>query len=187
MTRRRRKNKRWTALLKRIPKDAEWSGVEVGVFAGATLFQLLKNRPHLEMFGVDPWVPGSGSNMRDAGNWTRARWDQLYSSVQANSRLYPRRCSLLRMTSERASVALMGWFDFVFIDGLHDYQSVLRDIELWWPHVRRGGFLSGHDYSGGPGKHPGVKQAVDEWLSRGDNQNLKLELDFDHTWFIRKP
>lgn len=65
--------------------------------------------------------------------------------------------------------------DFVFIDGLHTYEGVKRDIEIWWPKVREGGILCGHDYDCDDedleavkhyplwyGKHPGVVLAVRE-------------------------
>jgi len=49
-----------------------------------------------------------------------------------------------------------GHFDFVFIDADHSYESVKRDITGWYPKVRSGGLLCGHDYGPPPrGKHPG--------------------------------
>ena len=38
--------------------------------------------------------------------------------------------------------------DFVFIDGAHDQGSVEADILAWWPKVKVGGVLAGHDYYG---------------------------------------
>lgn len=49
--------------------------------------------------------------------------------------------------------------DFVFIDGDHSYQGCSQDISAWWPKVKPGGILAGHDYMR---NHPGVIQAVDE-------------------------
>ena len=37
--------------------------------------------------------------------------------------------------------------DFVFIDASHDYDSVKKDIEMWYPKVKKGGILAGHDYA----------------------------------------
>lgn len=37
--------------------------------------------------------------------------------------------------------------DFIFLDGDHLVPAVQRDIDLWWPLVRSGGFLCGHDYN----------------------------------------
>ena len=36
--------------------------------------------------------------------------------------------------------------DFVYVDARHDYKGVLEDLRLYWPKVRQGGILAGHDY-----------------------------------------
>lgn len=36
--------------------------------------------------------------------------------------------------------------DFCFIDGDHSYASVIADLAAWWPKVRPGGLITGHDY-----------------------------------------
>jgi len=41
-----------------------------------------------------------------------------------------------------------GIADLVFIDADHRYKSVKQDIELWWPKVKEGGILCGHDCEG---------------------------------------
>lgn len=42
--------------------------------------------------------------------------------------------------------------DFVFIDGDHRRENVLSDLNAWWPKVRPGGVLAGHDFDD-PGPH----------------------------------
>jgi predicted O-methyltransferase YrrM len=37
--------------------------------------------------------------------------------------------------------------DFVFIDAAHDYESVKKDINAWFPKVKKGGVIAGHDYT----------------------------------------
>jgi predicted O-methyltransferase YrrM len=54
-----------------------------------------------------------------------------------------------------------GTFDLVFIDAMHDYESVKTDILAWLPKVKPGGILAGHDYMHA-GEHAGVGRAVDE-------------------------
>src|SRR5262245_61567794 len=49
--------------------------------------------------------------------------------------------------------------ELCFIDGEHTYEAVSRDIDQWWPHVRPGGVMCGHDYCE---QFPGVVQAVGE-------------------------
>ncbi|KKK61572.1 hypothetical protein LCGC14_3012980 [marine sediment metagenome] len=51
------------------------------------------------------------------------------------------------------------YFDFVFIDADHKYESVKQDIDDWYPKVRKGGILAGHDYA--QSQH-GIRKAVDD-------------------------
>jgi hypothetical protein len=36
--------------------------------------------------------------------------------------------------------------DLLIVDADHRYEGVKKDIEAWWPHVKRRGFLFFHDY-----------------------------------------
>jgi hypothetical protein len=49
--------------------------------------------------------------------------------------------------------------DFVFIDASHEYENVKKDIINWYPKVKFGGVIAGHDYT-----YPDVRQAVDEFF-----------------------
>jgi len=51
------------------------------------------------------------------------------------------------------------YFDFVFIDANHTYESVLADIQGWKPKVKPGGWLAGHDHTT---SFPGVEKACKE-------------------------
>jgi hypothetical protein len=48
----------------------------------------------------------------------------------------------------------------VFVDAAHDYESVKRDLEAWYPKLAPGAIWSGHDYGWRE-----VKRAVDEHAS----------------------
>jgi len=50
--------------------------------------------------------------------------------------------------------------DFVFIDGSHLYEDVLADLQAWFPKVKKGGHIAGHDFP-----WPNVKRAVIEFFS----------------------
>lgn len=81
--------------------------------------------------------------------------------------------------------------DFVFLDAGHDYDSVHDDILAWFPKVKDGAILGGHDYNDFEGitrnnVGKGVRQAVDEifktvnvsksswWIKKGWNSlNVK--------------
>jgi len=54
-----------------------------------------------------------------------------------------------------------GSLDFVFIDAGHEYKNVIKDIRAWYPKVKPGGIISGHDYHW----DCGVYTAVNEFFS----------------------
>jgi hypothetical protein len=64
-------------------------------------------------------------------------------------------------TLKAAQQSLPESLDFVFIDAGHQYEEVKADLEAWFPKVRKGGVVSGHDYV----KYQdfGVIEAVDEF------------------------
>jgi hypothetical protein len=56
-------------------------------------------------------------------------------------------------------------YDFVFIDGAHEYEPVCHDIKRAMRHIAPGGLLAFHDFA--HPSHPGIEQAVDELLLDG--------------------
>ena len=56
---------------------------------------------------------------------------------------------IMKMTSIEASKRFEdNYFDMVFIDANHGYKSIKEDIEVWYPKVKQGGVISGHDFAG---------------------------------------
>jgi predicted O-methyltransferase YrrM len=86
------------------------------------------------------------------------------------------------MTSEEAAKQFPDEsIDFVFIDGDHSYEGCAKDIDLWYPKLKEGGLLSGHDYR--DGRNYGVKQAVHEFAAREGTQFRTGE---NYTWFVTR-
>jgi hypothetical protein len=72
------------------------------------------------------------------------------------------------------------YFDYVYIDASHSYTGVRDDINTWWPKVKMGGFLTGHDYIDGYEDDPveyGIIKAVNEHIVKHD-----LTLNFLGKW-----
>jgi predicted O-methyltransferase YrrM len=60
---------------------------------------------------------------------------------------FEERALMLRMYSSQAAKLFPdGSLDFIYIDANHKYDYVKEDIELWWPKLKSGGMISGHDY-----------------------------------------
>ena len=107
-----------------------------------------------EYWGCDPFV------MHFQMHSSPQEWDKLYLYACSLARWFPQH-HIIRATSVLAATLFpTGYFDFVYIDADHRYESVMQDIKAWLPKVAKGGFLGGHDYGGK--RHPGVTKAVDE-------------------------
>lgn len=50
------------------------------------------------------------------------------------------------------------YFDFIYIDADHSYESVKRDLSAWLPKIKFNGWIGGHDYDNE--NFPGVHKAV---------------------------
>lgn len=55
--------------------------------------------------------------------------------------------------------------DFIFIDADHTYEGVMRDLKAWYPKLKFGGHIAGHDYF----NDEGVRQAVKDFFERKDD------------------
>jgi cephalosporin hydroxylase len=79
------------------------------------------------------------------------------------------------------------FFDLVYIDADHSYEAVLQDITYWFPKVKKGGIISGHDFdvptSNQYYANFGVGKAVREFFK--DNFNLTNEEAYK-SWYSYK-
>jgi predicted O-methyltransferase YrrM len=70
--------------------------------------------------------------------------------------------------------------DFVFIDATHTLEDVSQDIASWWPKVKAGGLIAGHDYPNFPGVSAPVNAFVAE---RGLGHAFRLS---GSSWMVDK-
>lgn len=53
--------------------------------------------------------------------------------------------------------------DFIWLDADHHYSSVIKEIRAWYPKLRKGGVMAGHDYSDW-GVEMAVREFFDFWV-----------------------
>jgi hypothetical protein len=131
-------------------------GAEIGVFQAKTSEHLLKSFSQLTLFCVDPFLDYSEFEE----NRTQEQMEE--SKAIARQRLTPfgDRAQLIVDTSVAAAPLIPdGSLDFVFIDAIHTKEAVSQDLTAWFPKVRTGGLVAGHDFSWG-----GVREAVEEFI-----------------------
>jgi predicted O-methyltransferase YrrM len=104
---------------------------EVGSFAGASteLFALMCKT----VYSVD---------VADEALAGIAYVDQMHTIWNK----YPNIIGIEKASLEVAPTFPDGFFDFVYLDAMHDYVSVTHDIIAWRSKIKTGGFIGGHDY-----------------------------------------
>lgn len=126
-------------LEKLVPRDATF--VEVGCFAGAASEMILK---HLNTQGfltcVDPW-----DQTYYNGQWNMDEIEDCFDRL--NPKGEPRLHKMNRYSVDAATIFRGSELDVVYIDAEHDELNVQSDIDAWLPKVRKGGLISGHDYT----------------------------------------
>lgn len=162
-------------------------GVEIGVWKGEFSELLLSKWKGKRLYSVDPWKQFSDEEYIDDMNISQKEFDDIYESVCKRLSPYGSRASIIRKTSEEAAKDFTdGELDFVYLDGLHNYEGVKEDIKYWYPKIKKGGMLCGHDYINGTiGKTAfGVKQAVDELAAEKKLKLLITHKDNYPSWFV---
>ncbi len=153
--------------------------VEIGVWHGRSviaLSDLLRaDGKAARLIGVDPFC--------DTGQFIPGSYAKEWLSIfNANNDFAGAGVEPMVMNSIQAAGHIGdGAADFIFIDGNHLYDAVQEDMTVWWPKVRRGGVMAGHDYH--CSDWPDVKPAVDEWAGE---RSLTVNAEKPRTWWIRK-
>lgn len=124
------------------------TGIEVGVQRGIFAKKILSTWKSCEEYKlVDLW--GREANYKEPGDHSSAEHNQYYREAQNRMAPWTARniTEFFPMRSTDAADLLKdSHFDWVYIDARHDYCAVKEDIEYYWPKVRPGGILAGHDF-----------------------------------------
>lgn len=154
-------------------------GVEIGVHHGKLSAFLLRKFPGLHLTLVDPWKEwGDDDRYRLAGHRiANEDQDANYRLAMETVAPYVDRTDVMRMLSiEAADYVANGSLDFVIIDGDHSEEGCWEDMEAWYPKVRFGGVLMGHDYGR---RKWGVKKAVNRFV---EERCLDLQVHPKSVW-----
>lgn len=126
--------------------------VEIGVFGGGSLFPVasaLKFLEHGTIYGIDPWDRAECMKnldpVKDKAHiewWSKVNLTYIYYSYLNMLRRYEveEYVTTLKLSSEKAAPEV-GEIDILYIDGNHTEAAISRDVELYLPKVRSGGFI----------------------------------------------
>lgn len=147
---------------------------EIGCYSGESTEFFSKSGKFKEIYSIDPWQTSIDYNELPVDNMDVV--EQLFDKRIATFGIPVHK---IRKTSlEAVEICKDNFFDFVYIDGNHEYYSVKKDIYKWLPKVKTNGVIAGHDYNHA---YEGVIKAVNEIFGK-DN----IQLFPDSSWMIKK-
>lgn len=124
-----------------IRSVSEMSLLEIGSYTGesTTIFaSAFKN-----VVSVDPFI--DDYDMNDIA-CQHAPFEKVYQEFKERTKDF-KNIKHIRKTSDEAFKTLKTKFDVIYIDGLHTYEQVVKDITNYKKLLKPSGFMSGHDYS----------------------------------------
>jgi hypothetical protein len=156
-------------------------GVEIGVAYGGHSESILKNTNIEKLYGIDPYFNYEGYE-GDGQCKEQDVMDDIYDFVKKRLSFYDERYELIR---ELSNVGVEKFsdnsLDFVYIDGNHFEEYFKQDVNDWWPKIKEGGVLCGHDYD-----HYLFPEITNYVNFFSKNLNLELFKLGTHVWMIKK-
>jgi predicted O-methyltransferase YrrM len=164
--------------IKKFINGKKLIGAEIGTWKGINAKIILKTINIEKLYLIDPYNP----LIHDVGE------------KEARKRLkgYNDKLIWIKKLSNDAVNDVPNNLDFVYIDGDHSYKGVKQDLENYYPKIRKGGVLAGHDIN--LGGHlinirpelkytEGVAQAVMEFAAQ---KKLEIFIYGNDWWCIKR-
>jgi len=162
----------YASLYERVVKSSDKNShfVEVGTWKGMSAVfmavEIINSGKEIKFDCVDTWdITPSQSDIPDR------KYKNLFNVFQKNIETVKHIINPVKSISwDAAKLYNDESLDFVFIDAGHDYVSVTKDLTAWWPKVKKGGIIAGHDYN----NKFKVKEAVHDFFKITNAQSKTL-------------
>lgn len=155
-------------------------GAEIGVAFGGHSEAILNNTSVTKLYAIDSYK--HRPEYDDPMNLPQPVFDRLYERTGQRLSGFGDRVQQIRLDSVEAAPHINEPLDFVYIDGDHSYEGVRADLEAYFPLIREGGIIAGHDY--GQPAFPGVKAAADHFFKRF---GLTVHHEGKGIWWAKRP
>jgi predicted O-methyltransferase YrrM len=180
-------------------------GVELGVQKGEFAAHMLAGWPSCTRYYlVDLWA--HQDNYKDWANVDTAAQEGNLQKARAKLQTWEPKLVWLRNFTTDAARTMHERVDFVYVDARHDYCGVMEDLQAWWPLLKPGGIIAGHDYedahdvqrmtpdqdwsmcTDGSVHKGAVRGAVNEFFSKkGLAVTVMYKESAWNSWIVRKP
>jgi hypothetical protein len=150
----------------------EMDMIEIGSYAGESTEFFSKN--FKSVLSIDPYLNDYDPN--DAA-CHHLELNQVYNFFLERIKNINNIKHIKKLSDDAINDINNQKFDFIYIDGLHTYDQVKKDILNYRNIIKDTGFIGGHDYH--PGWY-GVMRAVDEILGKPDKTFV------EYSWIKKK-
>jgi predicted O-methyltransferase YrrM len=173
--------RRWEIVAGLLESEGARSFAEIGTKEGRLTAYVLEHCPKVEVvWACDPWMKQDLAATPDAETYEDWDFAAIRAEFEERTRPWASRLKFFQETGQELAARIeRESLDCVFIDARHDYDSVHQDIATWYPLVRPGGWITGHDFNH---RWPGVQRAVARHFSLMDVGVME-----DSVWMYRKP
>lgn len=133
---------------------------EVGSYGGvsSSLFAYYCKK----VYCVDPWLQSYDGR------------DNIEKIFDETTRQFTNIIKIKNFSVKASAFFENNFFDFVYVDADHSYESAIEDIRAWMPKIKLSGAIGGHDYNG-----EGVKKAVNELFGKA------VKIYEDSSWYAK--
>jgi hypothetical protein len=160
------------------------TGIEIGVAGGEHALSILKTLQISRLYLIDPYE--MYESYTEGANHYGIDQKPLRDTEKIARELlepYSEKLVWVKNFSSEAVNEIKELVDFVYIDGNHQLEFVTEDIENYFPLVRDGGVIGGHDfYNGFQREHDGVVNSVTSFAIK-NSLTLRVEMP---DWWIEK-
>tara|TARA_Y100001937_G_C6980720_1_gene267560 strand:+ start:33 stop:656 length:624 start_codon:yes stop_codon:yes gene_type:complete len=165
-----------------IPDDGKI--VEIGSFLGRSTHYLATslmnaNKENVKIYCVDTFE-GSPEhvNLKLPNNF--------FSIFKENLKFFIGREMVIPYQGRSDSEDILSKFedgsiDYIMIDGAHEHEPVLDDIENWWPKLKPDGIMLGDDFG-----LESVSEAVRQMMTKLKTEGFSVNGSTEQTWFTSK-
>jgi len=144
-------NEKWITMLFNHNKIT--SAIEIGSWLGKSTRHIASLLPmSAKLYAVDTWkgsVEHQSKKRTDVYDKLPTLYEQFLSNIihaKLTDKIIPIRMTSLEAASYLKSIKQQ--ISLVYIDAAHDTQSVLQDVEAWYPYIAgRKGILCGDDWN----------------------------------------
>lgn len=147
--------------------------VEVGCWLGRSAcflgVEIVNSGKEIKLDCIDTWI----GNVPELAEEEVVKTGTLYADFLKNVEPLRGIITPIKMLSvEAAKLYDDGSLDFVFIDADHTKEGIAGDLKSWYPKIKVGGVLAGHDYD-----YPQITEALKSFF-----EGKRYEVIPPNTW-----